>query len=203
MKLHRENNLNTTSYKLSQYKLNPKANGLFDPYDALMLYKELGYKEPIQLSGDMARSNFLAFHNEKYNKRLYGLTPLWLYFIKDSMGIKYSRWDTTSKYFTWLFGSNILAKNYLEYQQNPKFFQDLKAEISEKSRLDFANGKKLTDWPLKGVVNKKIMYILAYQLWLANVATRIPDAYILDFDNLDFTPEPIDAVLNVNIREDW
>jgi hypothetical protein len=185
--------------RLKEYTIPMDSKGMYDPEIGYDLLKEIGLLNYMIKSNEMGRTDFLKSIKEGNSDRFCTLTPFWLYHLKEYYGIKYSSWKRDGIFFNKLLGSIMLAEN-LESIDEIKYAEILEEAKDMSKRIEVGEGK-LTQYPKRKINKHKLIYVMGYQLWKANITFRIPKTHILDPIHLDYVPEPLDAAINLSILD--
>jgi len=127
--------------------------------------------------------------------RFGGLTPIFLWAMKDMYQIKYTSWDRNDPQIKYL----------LSRQQEELLLPcpRLTLQRIENIRQQHIPGRPPTSWGGKAIEVNGTRYSgsslrtkLMLQVWLANVQYRVPEAMILDTADWEFTPEPADEYID-------
>ena len=151
------------------------------------------------LQRNEARSVFVK-KGDKTFPRYAGMTPLVMYAFREIQNIKYSYWDKTDSRYNLLLNSTYLADG-IKYAQ--EFEKPDMSEILQARQYQLDNNKPLSAHnQAKGfTASFPIIYRggLGYrnaimQSWICQPGTRVEDAMILDFYDLDNIPQPIETL---------
>ena len=132
--------------------------------------------------------------------RYAGMTPLVMYAFREIQGIAYSYWDKEDRLYDLLLNSTLLVK---AIEQAKLIDKPSINEILEARQYQLDNGKPLSSHtrPIGFAAMHPTIYAggMAYgnalmQTWICQPGTRVEDAMILDFYDLDNVPEPIETL---------
>ena len=184
-------------------QVQPIKNPSTSLYSPSLTYKEMEAQLQylLQIIYYTKRSDLMKDSAAK-NPSFAGLTPIFLYAMKDKYGIGYEEWDKEDSYFKVLVSKqqhDLLVD--IPGTEEDWLDKDRIATFREESLGD----KPLAGWMSKGITlddgtklsNYSLKLKVLLQTWIANASLRVPEAMILSLWDWDKTPEPFDITIEL------
>ena len=173
-------------FSLNKLPIIRNEQGLLSPSAILEAIKDTELYSLLAILDSIARSRFYTKGAKMKQRPILGsLTPLALYALKRDKGIMYEEWDKTDP--------NII-------RFTGKVFKDIiePIDVTDNIREDISD---ILAYPRTNNICgiKRLPAILLGQLWLANVEFRCEASMILDPNNWDNVPEPLDEVVQKSV----